>query len=817
MKRQLIFEIRRHSILVRLCLFGCMVSMGFTQPGFGQMCSDWQWQSPSPQGNDLLAISSGPQGVYACGNRGSIVRYHQQQWTAIETVTTKNLYDMQAGPFLIAVGDDGTVVIRIFGVWIPTQVTLNNTLYDFRGISFGNGIYVIVGRDGVIATSTDGTSWTMRSSGTSRALNGIDWDGTHFWVVGDQGTLLKSSDGISWQALDSDTTVDLEAISYNGSRWVAVGQVSRMVSSTNGTDFDEFSVPINSDFLDITSDGAGFIATGKGGNVATSDDGLVWDTYELNAPSSIFGIAYDSNAWIATSTIGAIHRGDGSEFGWQRDDTRLSNGAIRAVIPQANFHTLADSNGAIFTSTDLTNWNLETNTIPFSAYAGTTNGVQTVIAGSSSWVVTVTAVGNVQPVNLGNNITFRGAAYKLVQWIVVGDQGTIYSSDDGSNWVERSSGTTMRLRAAAANRTRFVAVGDSGTIVYSDDGRNWNTATTPTSVRLTTVDWNGTYFLAGGSSGVLLKSTNGIDWTLQPTPFSTSIADITHSVSGWIAVFLDGSVRTSPNLSTWETETFATQFTWSQATVYEETLIASGSSGYLVTANCVNCTPLTITSSGPTIRACAGQSAQFFPNIEGAPLDNYAWFKDGELLPEADLDLTLDNLTAEDSGTYTLAIGNACSQTTAVIATLSVDDPFGLDLPASSLARGLCPVSLEAETACGEGPITMEWWLADQSGIFSSGNPLVLDPLPPDTLELVLIATDTATNAQRMVPFTFLVSSNTLFRDLNQDGLNDVRDIWTLAPDWRSNGPDANGDGRVDIRDFLYVDTTDGAFCRPIP
>ena len=51
---------------------------------------------------------------------------------------------------------------------IICSVTVN-----LKGISYGNELYVVVGASGTIITSSDGTSWTERTSVTTNQLNAV--------------------------------------------------------------------------------------------------------------------------------------------------------------------------------------------------------------------------------------------------------------------------------------------------------------------------------------------------------------------------------------------------------------------------------------------------------------------------------------------------------------------------------------------------------------------------------------------------------------------------------------------------------------------
>ena len=52
------------------------------------------------------------------------------------------------------------------------------------------GLFVTVGDNGIILTSSDGISWTKRTSGTTKNLYGVTYGNSTFVTVGDNGTCL---------------------------------------------------------------------------------------------------------------------------------------------------------------------------------------------------------------------------------------------------------------------------------------------------------------------------------------------------------------------------------------------------------------------------------------------------------------------------------------------------------------------------------------------------------------------------------------------------------------------------------------------------
>jgi len=145
-------------------------------------------------------------------------------------------------------------------------------------------------------------------------------------------------------------------------------------------------------------------------------------------------------------------------------------------------------------------------------------------------------------------------------------------------------------------------------------------------------------------------------------------------------------------------------------------------------------------------------------------------------------------------------------------------EPPNLDVtvhPGTTVPLGLDPVVLEADLAWGWPPISLEWTIdsGPDTG-YSFGldqNPIFLEsphPIPDETTVYRLSATDQRETVAELVHV--LVSANPEYRDFDGDGVNTLFDLWALMQFWGELIPDnadPNGDGRMDVRDFLYIDT----------
>ena len=80
-----------------------------------------------------------------------------------------------------AVGNSGTVIKSSDGItWTEVSESASDNssglLGNINDITYGNGTYVLVGSlIGDVYSSSDGNSWTSRTSGTSNTLYGVTY------------------------------------------------------------------------------------------------------------------------------------------------------------------------------------------------------------------------------------------------------------------------------------------------------------------------------------------------------------------------------------------------------------------------------------------------------------------------------------------------------------------------------------------------------------------------------------------------------------------------------------------------------------------
>ena len=159
---------------------------------------------------------------------------------------------------------------------------------SLSSITYGNGIFVAVGDAGAIITSTDGVTWTYRTSGTAYRLSSVTYGNGTFVAVGwydaggTEAAIVTSTDGINWTSRTSGVyNISLTGVSFNGTdTFVAVGWYGTILTSTdNGSTWTLSSGTTNwsAPWLnDVTFGNGLFVAVGDSGTILTSATGTSW-------------------------------------------------------------------------------------------------------------------------------------------------------------------------------------------------------------------------------------------------------------------------------------------------------------------------------------------------------------------------------------------------------------------------------------------------------------------------------------------------------------------------------------------------------------
>ena len=149
--------------------------------------------------------------------------------------------------------------------------------YGTLGVAWGAGRFVAVGTIGLIATSTDGITWTsgstLRDGSAEVALYGVVFDGTQFVAVGQRGQAATSADGVTWTVHATASPEDLRAIAVGSNgELVAVGDNGVVQTSGDGVHWTLRDSGTHRWLRAVAATGSGFLVAGEDNIILFSDN-----------------------------------------------------------------------------------------------------------------------------------------------------------------------------------------------------------------------------------------------------------------------------------------------------------------------------------------------------------------------------------------------------------------------------------------------------------------------------------------------------------------------------------------------------------------
>lgn len=392
----------------------------------------------------------------------------------------------------------------------PFPSHLNN-----GGITAGSGLFVAVGYNTAISTSSNGNNWVSRSSSSNDAthmLNSVAWNGSYFVAVGDGVEVLTSPDGITWTPHDHVFGNPWKSVVWSPplGLWCTVsdsGVGAQCLTSPNGITWTARTLSVGS-WETINWNGNLFVASGfyNGGStptIATSPDGINW-TVRTNAAEPWRNITWNGSFFIAVGPNNLMTSPDG--IAWL--NRGIPTGTWVASAWNGSVFAVIGSTGAVVTSPNALAWTVQTSmggsrsSIAWGAglfVVVGTSGVKTSPDGVT-WTTRTSVTG-----------TWRDVVWNGNLFVAVSGSGDLQTSPDGITWSAKS-GVFGEWNAIAWSGSVFAAVSNSGGVVQtSSDGTTW-TARAGISGRWIDVAWDGSVFAAVGPN-IVMTSPDGFHWT----------------------------------------------------------------------------------------------------------------------------------------------------------------------------------------------------------------------------------------------------------------------------------------------------------------
>lgn len=378
----------------------------------------------------------------------------------------------------------------------PEQPALN----EINDILVADGQYIAVGNEGRILTSSDGTNWMLRESGTSENLAEIVRGDAGYLVLGWNATLLRSADGIVWSGTRPEGAETLYSLTwYPGDQLYITSDGLTLYLSSDGEIWQPRAFPeqLASRYTHgiYWNDPLGQFLVRVGDEMWRSTDGLEWSA--------------DSQLPLVYSYRDLLERDDqifwpvGYRLYRSEDRIQWTTLEIPSVSllwnPRQERLESFGEKGEFWTSKNGTSWQRRG-----MGWYGPKKNLQ------EAWRDSYERKDGRRLEKVVRSLDDSG-------YLAIGNG--IYHSLDGLAW--RDLGGNLKPDAQDSKTIwveslgLFIRVGLNGLIETSRDSVEWQTRESYTAEYLVGVTWNEETLLALGYDGLLLASDDGIHWQQQ--------------------------------------------------------------------------------------------------------------------------------------------------------------------------------------------------------------------------------------------------------------------------------------------------------------
>ncbi|WP_411345859.1 cadherin-like beta sandwich domain-containing protein [Paenibacillus sp. WLX1005] len=476
-------------------------------------------------------------------------------WTR-STITTSSVINFSgvvyANSTYVIAANEGNIY---YSSDATTWTNVKPATEDLLGIAYGNSLFVAVGNNGVAYTSPDAATWTSRgpiASGNNlyavRYLNGS------FYATSD-GLIATSTNGTSWttQSISASSGVPLYDISYSNSKYVIVGgavsssglilvssNATSWTTEASNTDLDLYGIATNDNLFVIVGSSSGSAGVIRTQAITVSTDAtlsnLAINQGALNPTFASGTTSYSASVDYGVTSINVTPTANQANATIKVNGTTTTSGSAQAVslsvgsnsIPvvvtaqdgsTTKTYTINVTRAAASTDATLSALTINQGTLTPTFASGTTSYSATVDYTVTSINVTPTANQANATIKVNGTTTTSGSAQAVSLSVGSNSIPVVVTAQDGSTTQTYTITVTRASASTNANLSNFtISAGtltptfDAGTTSYTASVTNATTSITvtpTTSSTNATVTVNGTTVTSGSaSSSIPLASGN---------------------------------------------------------------------------------------------------------------------------------------------------------------------------------------------------------------------------------------------------------------------------------------------------------------------
>jgi photosystem II stability/assembly factor-like uncharacterized protein len=491
--------------------------------------SGWNWTLPTPQGQNLSAVTFDGATGYAVGNFGTVLQSADggQTWSGLPSGTTSNLSIVQElDPNTVIVGGGCALRESTNGgaTFTPMPINPSDTICssELAAISFSSATtgYVLLQSGQVLSTTNGGATVTAKTRvplpSSSVAATGMTFiSPTTGFATTSAGAIDETTDGgNSWTQV-TNTFARLNGIEFvNPQTAFAFGTNTLLKSTDGGTTWAKVPLALPSpSFLSLTgiactSATQCLISTGTNSLILTSDGG---QTGSLVTPANqaLTSVAFTTGAGVVA--VGAAGTTVLSANGGSQFPTMISGGPGVPLSEATNQPLVAGA--------------------PRTAYLlGKDGQLDATTNGGSNWSLEQT------PTNA--NVVAGAFPTTSTGYVTTSDRVLRKTTDGGNSWSSLDATVQNRTQLAATSASTVMLVGPRGIRRSTNGGQTFTKVAgrvqlahgrrgrTVASLSLTDAAVHGSTAFAWGLTGAYESTNQGASWRAIALPRKTKIRQL---------------------------------------------------------------------------------------------------------------------------------------------------------------------------------------------------------------------------------------------------------------------------------------------------
>ena len=518
-----------------------------------QINAQWEWYSPSPQGNiinDVVMLN--PDTIICVGEFGTILRSIDsgQNWNIQNRITENELHkifflDSKNGWIAGAVG---RVLKTTDGgeTWDLKNPPTSLNLYDIEFTSISKGF--VVGENGYIAKTTNGGDSWQALAPTQKTLFSLQFiDSLNAWAIGD-GISRTTNGGVSWFDADPNLAMYYESVFFvnKDTGWISTVE-GKILGTTNAGDNWEIIKPDSTIWgyskIQFINNMKGWICSAQN-IVSTNDGGNTWNSVFLPDAISLFSLSFtDEINGFVVGIQGEIYKTIDGGVNWEKKFDRVPFFTANSCFflkPEIGF--IGTDGGEIIRTTNAgEDWQIIYDNNDFKFWdifflndsLGWASGYPSVILrttdGGNSWARTY-----YNSLYYINSIRFTSDS---IGWACNYISGKIlYSNDGGLNWVEKTLPVNKYFtKIFFTSIDTAYLMGEDGNILKTTNGGNTWISRNIAGQYVNDIFFTDSYHGWAVGYQFISKTTNGgINWSTTPITFMAGACSMIDELRGWI-------------------------------------------------------------------------------------------------------------------------------------------------------------------------------------------------------------------------------------------------------------------------------------------